>query len=69
MIRSWMRSCKASGVELKLEMNAMEEIIGDTNTLGGDSKFGGDTEMIWDSGAGRHLCAHKARAGIPVGEE
>jgi hypothetical protein len=46
-------------VELKSEMNAMEEIIGDTNTLGGDSKFGGDTEMIWDSGAGRHLCAHK----------
>ena len=45
-------------VELKSETNAMEEITGDANTLGG-ATFGGAARMIWDSGAGRHICARK----------
>ena len=36
--------------------NVAEEIIEDAQTT---SKFGGSTTLIWDSGAGRHICAKK----------
>ena len=39
-------------------MNAVEELSCDTNVVGG-TQFGGATTMIWDSGAGRHICARK----------
>jgi hypothetical protein len=41
-----------------IETNAMEEITGDANAAR-ETRFGGGSSMIWDSGAGRHICAKK----------
>ena len=45
-------------LQLRMGANAFEELTVDTNTVsGGLQKFGGSTALIWESGAGRNICA------------
>ena len=45
--------------KIQADANVMEEIECDTNNAGQCRDFGGENKMIWDSGAGRNICARK----------